>query len=99
MNEEMKKLRDYLDTAGIPWEDYSQGGDYPIERTRFYINGCMWSVIHGFGTYGGYSTFEPDKGLLELMAGDINGGEPIGWLTAEEVIRWIKLKKTREVEE
>lgn len=42
---------------------------------------------------------EPDKGLLELMAGDINGSEPIGWLTAEEVIRWIKLKKIREVEE
>ena len=99
---EMKKLRDYLDSTCIPWEDKSEVGQHlQIERTHFFVkkNGCKWSVIHGFGTYGGWSTYEIDKGLLELLAEDVNNGEPVGYLTAEDVICWIKLKKIREVEE
>lgn len=89
---EMKKLRDYLDSTCIPWEDNSETVHLPIERTHFFVkkNGCKWSVIHGYGTYGGWSRYDPiDKGLLELLAEDVNDGDPVGYLTAEDVIRLI----------
>ena len=48
----------------------------------------MVSVINGYGTYGGYSVFEhSNKGLLEVMSGILNDGEPIGFLTADELIK------------
>ena len=49
-----------------------------IYRTKYEHGGSRWSVISGFGTFGG------QDGLLELM---IDNKEPIGNLTAEEVLR------------
>lgn len=49
-----------------------------------------WSVIHGYGTYGGFSSIDADRGLLEVMSDAINNGEPIGWLTAERVMQYVK---------
>ena len=47
----------------------------------------MASVINGFGSYGGYDPMrKSNQGLLELMPDLDNMSEPIGHLTAEEVI-------------
>lgn len=59
--------------------------DNTIYRTHFITDGKNCSVIYGFGTYGGYQPiFQTDYGLLEMWF--IDNGEPIGWLTAEEVM-------------
>ena len=88
MNEEMKKLRALLDAENIEWEDKSDYSIYPICRTHFSYSGQRWSVIHGYGTYGGYDPFTgTDRGLLEAWS---FSGEPIGYLTAEEVMRYVK---------
>jgi hypothetical protein len=89
MTNEMVKFRQMLDDNGIEWVDNSSLDSYPVHRTHFQYRGYMWSVIHGYGSYGGYSCFEEDKGLLELMSEAIDGGEPRGWLTAEEAIKLV----------
>lgn len=100
MTEEMIKFRKLLDENGIKWEDASTKEkplldgfdfhiDFHIDRTHFTYKGNNWSVIHGFGTYGGYSNFERDKGLLELMSNAVNGGEPVGYLTADQAMRLV----------
>lgn len=88
--EEMKKLREGLTKRGIKWNDMTQYGppgheELWICRTKFEYHGNMWSVIHGFGTYGGFSHFMHDCSKLELMVGLYE--EPIGRLTAAEVFR------------
>lgn len=87
MPEEMKLLREALDKKQIYWEDdttdKSEGFpflDLSIYRTTFRHNGHSYSVISGYGTYGG------DYGLLELT---IDSRDPIGRLTHEEVMEWI----------
>lgn len=88
MNEEMKKLRTLLDAENIEWEDKSDNNSIcPLCRTHFSYNGQRWSVIHGYGSYGGYSAFSPDRGLLEAY--NFND-EPMGYLTAEEVMQYVK---------
>ena len=88
MNEEMKKLRAMLDAEHIKWEDKSGDGVYPIYRTHFRYKGQRWSVIHGYGTYGGYDPCtDTDRGLLEAYN---FSEEPTGYLTAEEVMRYVK---------
>lgn len=94
MCEQMKLFREMLDNKGIKWEDGSVMqtlpiGDMSIERTWFTHRDCEWSVIHGFGTMGGYDFFKPDGGLLELMSDLVNNGEPKGWLTAEETMELV----------
>ena len=90
MTKEMELLRKMLDDNNIEYDDNSQHGLFWITRTQFNYRGYYWSVIHGFCTYGGYSTFEKDKGLLELMSDAVNNGEPIGFLTAKEVFSYVK---------
>lgn len=91
MCNEMIKLRQMLNDRGIEWEDVSDV--YPqfkfyIHRTHFTFDEIKYSVINGCGTYGGYDSFDHvNEGLLELMGGGINGGEPVGWLTAEQVLK------------
>ena len=51
--------------------------DVSIYRTRFDAIGCHYSVICGYGTYGG------EEGLLEMMVDD---EDPTGCLTAEDII-------------
>jgi hypothetical protein len=91
---EMQKLREWLDQHNIPWEDCSEEFEvrckipFYICRTHFRVHNHLVSVINGHGTYGGYSVFEhSNKGLLEVMSGMLNDGEPIGFLTADELIK------------
>ena len=93
MCNEMIKLRQMLNDRGIKWKDFSTVNfHFYIHRTHFTFDGIDYSVINGCGTYGGYAAFDyvnkyVNKGLLELMGGEINGGEPVGWLTAEQVLK------------
>jgi hypothetical protein len=93
---ETKKLRKYLDDHGIKWFDKSDdfrdlvGFNFYIERTHFILHDNFWSVIHGYGTYGGFNRLEKDRGLLELMTSEVNGGVPIGYFKAEDVIGFIE---------
>jgi len=90
---EMVRLRSDLDMLGIEWKDQSSviPEDHWICRTWFWINHNKWSVIHGYGTYGGYSYWlDRDDMRLELTTSTQNGGEPIGYLTAKEIIELVK---------
>lgn len=99
--EEIVKFRKYLDEKGIIWhdksEDFSISEDYEmwICRTHFEYNGVFYSVINGVATYGGWSLISAtsgpndNQGLLEIMSGSINGGEPVGWQTSEECIKLV----------
>lgn len=96
MSKEMMKLRKMLTKSGIEWYDCSDpvttslnGISLEIYRTKFYYKECAWSVIHGFGTYGGWSSLKADEGLLELMSDSVNYGEPVGYLTAEKVMDYV----------
>ena len=96
MTKEMYELRKMLDAEGIDWHDKSELGLRPIWRTHFEHRGYHWSVIHGFGTFGGFDYFgHEDKGLLEVMSDAINNGEPIGWLTAERVMQYVRGEETQ----
>ena len=95
MTKEMYELRKMLDAEGIDWHDASELGIRPIWRTHFEYRGYHWSVIHGYGTYGGFSSIDADRGLLEVMSDAINNGEPIGWLTAERVMQYVKGEETQ----
>lgn len=95
--DEMIKLRQALDEKGVQWEDKStiypddeirdtmrrlnvsrECADCSIFRTHFSYRGYFYSVIYGYVTYGG------EKGLLECMVG---GKEPVGSMTAEDVLK------------
>lgn len=95
--EKMQKLRDWLDDQQIPWEDVSS--DYKdmipepyntwMCRTHFEYKDNFYSVIHGYGSYGGLSLLHVETlnhNLLEMMDGN---HEPIGYLTAEEVKEYV----------
>lgn len=91
MTHEMELFREMLDAEHIEWRDASsQSFELPMDRTHFEYRGYDWSVIHGYGSYGGPSFLYDDKGLLELMSDAVNEGEPVGFLTAEEVMRYVK---------
>lgn len=89
MTTEMVKLRQMLDEEGIEWKDCSDPAEklYHIDRTHFWNRKFHWSVIHGYGTYGAYPE---DQGLLELMSDAVNEGNPIGYLTAEQCMKYVK---------
>lgn len=90
MNEEMKKFRAMLDAEHIEWADASEIGAYPISRTHFSYRNFNWSVIHGYGSYGGICLLtNKDNGLLELMSHAVNDGDPVGWLTAEQAMEYV----------
>lgn len=91
MTSEMVKLRRLLDAEGIAWVDASdEKSIYHIDRTHFRYRRYRWSVIHGYGTYGGKNHWDKDMGLLELRSNGAGNGDPIGWLTADEVMRLVK---------
>lgn len=90
VTEEMKKLRAWLDENNIKWEDDSSWLDFWVCRTHFWYDDYMWSVIHGYGTWGGFGLNGNDGELLEVMVTAVNGGNPVGWLTAKDVIGFIK---------
>ena len=91
---EMEKLRSLLDEAGIEWRDESEMEDFAgpgtyMERTKFEYKGEPWSVIHGYGSYGGYDCYSRDEGLLEVMKG-YPDGDQTGFLTAAQAMKMIK---------
>jgi len=91
---EMEKLRSLLDEAGIEWRDESEMEDFAgpgtyMERTKFEYKGEPWSVIHGYGSYGGYNCHSRDEGLLEVMKG-YPDGDQTGFLTAAQAMKMIK---------
>ena len=98
--DEMKKLREMLDKKGIKWMDYSdeliEEKGYFMCRTRFLFNDKYWSVINGFGSYGGVD-FETgiNDGLLEVYS---VGMETIGFLTAKEVMAIINWNRNGDEE-
>lgn len=92
MTGEMKKFRFLLDQKKIQWIDASDPEDsgsrfLNVDRTWLWYKGKRWSVVHGFGTYGGRSRTYKDEGLLEVM-GPFDE-DPVGWLTAEQAIKHI----------
>ena len=83
MVDEMIKFRNLLDKNDIEWIDKSDEGF--IYRTHFNHRNYFFSVVNGLGTYGGLNVLNGhNAGLLELMSNCVNGGEPIGPLTADE---------------
>lgn len=61
--------------------------DSTVYRTHFEVDGNNYSVIYGYGTYGGYDPFSgDDPGLLECMTSALNAGEPVGGMTAGDVL-------------
>ena len=89
MTKEMVKFRQMLDENGIEWKDASSPVFLPMWRTHFHYRGYEWSVIHGYGSYGGYSRYAQDEGLLELMSCAVNNGDPVGRLTAEDAMKLV----------
>lgn len=96
--EEMNKLRTALDKIGVEWVDASEEWklfdldtcikDYYICRTHFNYNNKKYSVINGYGSFGGYDMFANDnKGFLEIR---FPNGEVEGYLTAADIIKIIK---------
>ncbi len=85
---EMQKLRDALTEKDIEWADRSD--EFPaICRTHFRIGRKRYSVINGYGTYGGYWERSPmNKGLLEVRRGK---QEPKGYMTAEQVLEFCEI--------
>lgn len=94
---EMLELRRLLEFYGIEWIDDSYAYDgWWICRTKFQIGEHLWSVIHGWCTMGGIGWDGKDGGLLELMTDDCDHGDPIGHLTAGDVVRRIEDHMKRE---
>ena len=92
MVSEMKKLRELLNNASIKWHDESEKSRnvFFMDRTHFWYRNYKWSVINGYGSYGGYDPFSnTNHGHLELMSNAINGGEPVEIETAEEAFKII----------
>lgn len=88
VTKEMQLLRDKLDEMGVKYMPYNDRfGNLTITRTWFFDNaGVKWSVIHGFGTMGGYDGIRADGGLLEIWN---YRDDPIGYLTAKEALNII----------
>ena len=89
MTEEMVKLRKMLDEKNIVYLDKSDPLDWPIriDRTHFFYNKNFYSVVHGYGTYGGISIYGKDHKLLEVQIGN---HEPVGFKTADDVMKMLE---------
>lgn len=84
--EELVRLRGLLDAEGIGWADHSREESPHIWRIHAADGDPYFSAICGAGTYGS------ERGLLELWFGE---GEPTGYLSAEEALAEIKLRRAR----
>ena len=88
----------WIDKSDITTEErikyfISQGiselfADSTMYRTHFEHKGKKYSVIFGYGSFGGINAIEPSQNnsLLEMM---IDDDEPVGWLTADDVLKII----------
>jgi len=91
MVEEMRKFRELLNASDIRWEDDSyQVGEYSMTVTRVRIGRKAWTIINGFGSFGGLNPRTGvNHGMLEIWDGTVKN-QPEGWLTAEQAIQKIK---------
>lgn len=86
--DEMKKFRELLDQNEIEWIDDSEALDTERYICRTHPkNHKRWSVVNGFGTYGGYGFNEKNEGLLEVML----DGEILGYCKAEESYKLVEV--------
>ena len=90
MNAEMMKLRDSLDDEEILWYDRSDAPNY--YRTEFNIAKCKWLVTSGRAVSGCVRV------LLELSCLLVNNGDPVGNLTADEIIEMVKAYETNDMD-
>lgn len=91
--DEMKKFRELLDQNEIEWVDDSEALDTEMYICRTHPKKHeRWSVINGFGPYGGYGFNEKNKGLLEIM---YDGGV-LGHLKAEEAYKIVEIIELSE---
>lgn len=92
--EEMKKFRELLDQNKIEWIDDSEAMDTELYICRTHPkNHKRWSVVNGFGTYGGYSMWEKkNEGLLEVMIDD----EILGYCKAKEAYKLVEIIEWNE---
>ena len=99
--EEMQKLRAGLNKRKIAWLDTSYHGERDVQTfywicgTRFTICGNEWSVVHGYGSYGGFNKHFCDHKLLECQAWEMT--EPDGFLTAERILKKIDAARNSEI--
>ena len=86
--DEIQKLMEIMPDVDVDYLDTS------MYRTHFDYKGKRWSVINGYGSYGGYDPIDgKNEGLLELLIGDAAGNEPIGNLTADDVLNYMETYK------
>ena len=89
---EMQRLRSWLDAHNIPWHDASEdisrqerGFEHWMCRTHFNLCGEQYSVINGYGSYGGIDYLPGDNaGLLEIMGPHMRDSVT-GWQTARQI--------------
>lgn len=76
-----KERIEMLKSMGFTEEE----SDFTMYRTHFTYKDHFYSVIFGYGSYGGTNpiTSEASGDKLELM---IDDNTPKGWLTAEDVL-------------
>lgn len=86
---ELQKLHELLFFEGISHIDASSK-DGLIERIHFNHEGYNYSCINGYGTYGGTYINRENEGLIEMMSNRHNNGDPMGWLTADDVIKYVR---------
>ena len=82
--DELQKLMEIMPDVDANYLDTS------MYRTHFDYKGTRWSVINGYGSYGGYDPIDgKNEGLLELLIDDDTGNEPIGYLKADDVLNYM----------
>lgn len=86
--DEMKKFGELLDQHEIEWVDDSEALDTERYICRTHPkNHKRWSVVNGFGTYGGYFFGEKNEGLLEVML----DGEILRYCKAKESYKLVEI--------
>lgn len=91
--DEMKKFRELLDQNQIEWVDDSKELDTERYICRTHPkNHKRWSVVNGFGTYGGYDFDKKNEGLLEVML----DGDIIEYCKAEESYKLVEIVEWSE---
>ncbi len=86
--DEIQKLMEIMPDVNVDYLDTS------MYRTHFDYKGTRWSVINGYGSYGGYDPIDgKNEGLLELLIDGTEGNEPIGNLTADDILNYMETYK------
>lgn len=87
---EMDKLEIYLKENGFDYERITE--DHPVFGKFDQIRCGEWDAVCHNGSYGG------KEGLLETYGMPEDNGDVTGWLTAEDVIKRLKVEKEEKDE-